>query len=55
MSHFLDHLSYLARERETYADGHGSVTREDRTREESYRQHVQRQPREMELFRFWFV
>ena len=119
MSHFLDRLSYLTRERETYADGHGSVTREDRTWEESYRRrcqhdkivrsthgtncagscgwkiyvkggivtwddpayrlsaypsgpaqppsarplarrlvfpvHVRRQPREMELFRFWFV
>src|SRR3989338_8925145 len=41
MSHFLDSLSYLTRERESYSDGHGQVTREDRTWEESYRQRWQ--------------
>ena len=41
MSHFLDRLSYLTRKRESYADGHGSVTREDRTWEEGYRQRWQ--------------
>src|SRR3989304_7656824 len=41
MSHFLDRLSYFTQAREPYADGHGSVTREDRTWEESYRQRWQ--------------
>ena len=41
MSHFLDRLSYFTQARESYADGHGSVTREDRTWEESYRQRWQ--------------
>ena len=41
MSHFLDRLSYFAQERESYSDGHGSVTREDRTWEEGYRQRWQ--------------
>ncbi len=37
MSHFLDRLSYFTQEREAYSDGHGQVTREDRTWEEGYR------------------
>jgi nitrate reductase alpha subunit len=37
MSHFLDRLSYFTHEREAYSDGHGQVTREDRTWEEGYR------------------
>ncbi len=41
MSHFLDRLSYFAQAREPYADGHGQVTREDRTWEEGYRQRWQ--------------
>jgi len=41
MSHFLDRLSYFTQERESYSDGHGSVTREDRTWEEGYRQRWQ--------------
>ena len=41
MSHFLDRLSYFTQERESYSDGHGQVTREDRTWEESYRQRWQ--------------
>ena len=41
MSHFLDRLSYFTQERETYSDGHGRVTREDRTWEEGYRQRWQ--------------
>ncbi len=31
MSHFLDRLSYFTREQETFSDGHGIVTTEDRT------------------------
>jgi len=41
MSHFLDRLSYFTQEREAYSDGHGRVTREDRTWEEGYRQRWQ--------------
>ena len=41
MSHFLDRLSYFNQEREAYSDGHGSVTREDRSWEEGYRQRWQ--------------
>ena len=41
MSHFLDRLSYFTQERESYAEGHGSVTREDRSWEEGYRQRWQ--------------
>jgi nitrate reductase alpha subunit len=41
MSHFLDRLSYFTQEREAYSDGHGQVTREDRTWEEGYRQRWQ--------------
>ncbi|HYR00970.1 MAG TPA: nitrate reductase subunit alpha [Casimicrobiaceae bacterium] len=37
MSHFLDRLTYFTRERETFADGHGVVTTEDRTWERAYR------------------
>ena len=37
MSYFLDRLSYFTQERESYADGHGAVTREDRTWEDGYR------------------
>jgi len=41
MSHFLDRLSYFTQERESYSDGHGSLTHEDRTWEEGYRQRWQ--------------
>ena len=41
MSHFLDRLTYFAQEREPYADGHGRMTREDRSWEEGYRQRWQ--------------
>jgi len=41
MSHFLDRLTYFTQDRETYADGHGAVTREDRTWEDGYRQRWQ--------------
>ena len=41
MSHFLDRLSYFTQERESYADGHGRVTSEDRSWEEGYRQRWQ--------------
>jgi nitrate reductase alpha subunit len=37
MSHFLDRLSYFARPREGFADGHGRTTGEDRTWEDAYR------------------
>jgi nitrate reductase / nitrite oxidoreductase, alpha subunit len=37
MSHFLDRLTYFAHPRETFADGHGRVTSEDRTWEDAYR------------------
>ncbi len=41
MSHFLDRLTYFTRARETFADGHGVVTREDRTWEDGYRKRWQ--------------
>jgi len=41
MSHFLDRLSYFTQESEGYSDGHGKMTREDRTWEEGYRQRWQ--------------
>ena len=41
MSHFLDRLSYFAQERESFSEGHGRVTREDRSWEEGYRQRWQ--------------
>ncbi len=37
MSHFLDRLTFFARDRERFAGGHGVVTREDRTWEDGYR------------------
>ncbi len=37
MSHFLDRLMYFSQPRESFAGGHGVVTGEDRTWEESYR------------------
>ncbi len=37
MSHFLDRLTYFSQPRETFADGHGRVTGEDRTWEDAYR------------------
>jgi len=41
MSHFLERLTYLARRREPFADGHGELRDEDRTWEEGYRQRWQ--------------
>ncbi len=41
MSHFLDRLTFLQKNVDTFADGHGVTTREDRTWEESYRQRWQ--------------
>ena len=37
MSHFLDRLTFFRRTVDTFADGHGIVTNEDRDWEESYR------------------
>jgi nitrate reductase / nitrite oxidoreductase, alpha subunit len=37
MSHFLDRLTYFSQPRETFANGHGRVTGEDRTWEDAYR------------------
>jgi nitrate reductase alpha subunit len=37
MSHFLDRLSYFSQPRESFSDGHGVVTGEDRTWEDAYR------------------
>ncbi len=37
MSHFLDRLSYFSQARESFAEGHGVVTGEDRTWEDVYR------------------
>ncbi len=37
MSHFLDRLKYFAKDRPTFADGHGVVTDEDRAWEDAYR------------------
>lgn len=41
MSHFLDRLSYFSQARESFSDGHGQVTAEDRTWEDAYRQRWQ--------------
>ena len=41
MSHFLDRLKYFTQERETFSDGHGVTTREDRTWEDGYRKRWQ--------------
>ncbi len=41
MSHFLDRLTYFTRAKETFADGHGVVTHEDRTWEDGYRKRWQ--------------
>ena len=37
MSHFLDRLTYFSQPRETFANGHGVITGEDRTWEDAYR------------------
>ena len=37
MSHFLDRLTYFRRDRETFSDGHGLTTRENRDWEDAYR------------------
>ena len=37
MSHFLDRLTYFTREKESFSDGHGVSTNEDRTWEDGYR------------------
>lgn len=37
MSHFLDRLTYFSQPRESFADGHGQVTNEDRSWEQAYR------------------
>jgi nitrate reductase alpha subunit len=37
MSHFLDRLTHFSRPRESFSDGHGVVTDEDRTWEDAYR------------------
>lgn len=37
MSHFLDRLTYLRREQETFSEGHGVTTRESRQWEDAYR------------------
>ena len=37
MSHFLDRLSYFSQPKESFSDGHGVVTGEDRTWEDAYR------------------
>jgi nitrate reductase alpha subunit len=37
MSHLLDRLTYFRREKETFANGHGLTTVEDRTWEDAYR------------------
>jgi nitrate reductase / nitrite oxidoreductase, alpha subunit len=41
MSHFLEHLTYLTRRREPFADGLGELREEDRMWEEGYRQRWQ--------------
>ncbi len=41
MSHFLERMTYLARRREPFADGHGELRDEDRMWEEGYRQRWQ--------------
>ncbi|AJG19188.1 nitrate reductase subunit alpha [Cupriavidus basilensis] len=37
MSHFLDRLTYFSQPRESFSDGHGQTTGEDRTWEDAYR------------------
>ena len=37
MSHFLDRLMFLQKNQESFADGHGVVTNEDRDWEDAYR------------------
>ena len=37
MSHFLDRLMFFKKDVGTFSDGHGIVTREDRTWEDAYR------------------
>ncbi len=37
MSHFLDRLTYFSQPRESFSDGHGVATGEDRTWEDAYR------------------
>src|SRR5213595_2715251 len=37
MSHFLDRLTWFSQPRESFSDGHGMVTGEDRTWEDAYR------------------
>ncbi|HUY02133.1 MAG TPA: nitrate reductase subunit alpha, partial [Rhodocyclaceae bacterium] len=37
MSHFLDRLNYFSNPKESFANGHGAVTGEDRTWEDAYR------------------
>ena len=41
MSHFLDRLTFFTRESEPFSDGHGVVTKEDRTWEDGYRKRWQ--------------
>ena len=41
MSHFLDRLRYFEKNVETFSDGHGVVTREDRSWEDGYRKRWQ--------------
>ena len=41
MSHFLDRLSFFARAKEPFADGHGIKTTEDRSWEDGYRKRWQ--------------
>ena len=41
MSHFLDRLMFFRRTQDTFADGHGQTTLEDRSWEKSYRQRWQ--------------
>ena len=37
MSHFLDRLTHFSQPKESFSDGHGLVTGEDRTWEDAYR------------------
>ncbi|HZQ59952.1 MAG TPA: nitrate reductase subunit alpha [Casimicrobiaceae bacterium] len=41
MSHFLDRLTYFTRETQTFSDGHGMVTKENRAWEDGYRKRWQ--------------
>ncbi len=41
MSHFLDRLTFFRRETETFSNGHGIVTHEDRSWEDAYRKRWQ--------------